>query len=90
MRVSLTKDKKSALRNTYIKPRLKECGIHRTKTGTWESSGCDPRKVGKKLSEVIQKMSELTDHIGGPIMNHLWIYIDRKFERKARTLMLRR
>lgn len=83
-RISLTKDKGSALRNQYIKPRLEGCGMRRTKTGTWESSGSDPRAAAKKLPEVVQKMASLTDQIHGPIMNHLWLYIDRKFERHPR------
>jgi hypothetical protein len=79
VRISLTKDQGSQIRNNLVKPLLEGCGIHRTKTGTWESAAADPECAAHTLSELTQQLAGLAVNDQGdtPILNHLWIYIDR-------------
>jgi len=82
VRFSLDYDQKSAVRNA-LAPILQRCGIHRTKTGTWESKKphCDPASAAKELSRVLKLLSDPTTHVGGAgphaKIDHIWFYIDR-------------
>jgi hypothetical protein len=82
VRVSLTSDAGSLLRNNVIKPLLESCHIFRTKTGTWESAAAEPGCAASTLSCLLEEAAKLADTAGdgSPILNHLWIYIDRVTE----------
>jgi|GEM_PF-3396133 len=82
VRISLTADQGSNVRNNIIKPLFEACGINRSKTGTWESEAAEPECAATTLSQLMQELSGLAAHYDGatPILNHLWIYIDRVSE----------
>jgi hypothetical protein len=79
IRFSLDNDTKSTVRNA-IEGALRECGIVRSTTGTWESRFADP-------VECAQSIGKLLDHLANPsgvsgvspdfMLDHLWIYVDR-------------
>ncbi len=82
IRFSLDYDRASAVRNA-LAPHLKNCGISRTKTGTWQSKvpHCDPGEAAKQLAKVLKILSNPQGHVGGASvhakLDHIWFYIER-------------
>lgn len=82
LRFSLDYDRNSSVRN-HIAPLLEQCGIRRTRTGTWESrdSHADPATASKQLARVLKVLSAPQSWVGsaGPHaeLDHFWLYMDR-------------
>jgi hypothetical protein len=77
VRMGLTRDERSILRNTFA-PLFVGCGFERTQTGTWENTVASPVCATKTLSKVLRKLAELPKVKGvAGEMKHFWVYLDK-------------
>jgi hypothetical protein len=82
IRFSLDYDASSKIRNAIV-PVLKQCGIRRTKTGTWQSRlpHPTPEAAARQLSRVLKMLSDPRGHVSGTTaharLDHIWFYIER-------------
>lgn len=82
IRFSLDYDSHSSVRNAIV-PVLRQCGIVRTKTGTWQSEDkhCSPTGAAKQLGKLLGMLKNPQAKINGAGPNakldHIWFYIER-------------
>lgn len=79
IRVSLTADTGSVIRNTVIEAGLRPCGVNNTVTGTWESLYADEALAAACITNVMLQLANPAGVAGADpaaLLNHIWIYID--------------
>jgi hypothetical protein len=82
VRFSLDYDKSSSVRNA-IAPVLRQCGIKRTKTGTWQSENqhCTPASAARQLRKLLRILEDPQNRVAGAgpsaELDHIWFYIER-------------
>jgi hypothetical protein len=82
IRFSLDYDSRSSVRNAIV-PVLTQCGIVRTKTGTWQSEDqhCSPAKAARQLGKLLEMLKNPQKRVNGAgahaMLDHIWFYIER-------------
>jgi len=81
IRLSIDDDLSSLVRNA-IQQHLENCGIKRTKTGTWQSEfpHCTSAAAAKQLGRVLKILSNPAQILGAnpdAKLDHIWFYIER-------------
>lgn len=79
VRIGITSDDGSVVRNSLILPELSAAGLENTKTGTWECSHANPVDAANHLSQILMKLASPNSISGASksmYLKHMWIYID--------------
>lgn len=86
VRVGLTQDTGSIVRNGALVPELVAMGLHNTATGTWEASFATEALAAARLSNVLAVLARPTAINGADPavrLKHLWVYIDDQSDQVA-------
>jgi hypothetical protein len=81
LRVGLTKDKGSIVRNTALEPSFKAMGLGNTTTGTWEATHVEEASAIEHLHKVLKTLADPASCSSAPAdvrFKHLWVYIDNE------------
>ena len=81
LRVGLTQDNGSVVRNTSLEPSFRAMGLQNTATGTWEANHVTEASAVTHLSAVLTALANPTTVPGAAPavrMKHLWVYLDNQ------------
>ena len=78
VRLGLTQDTGSIVRNGALVPELQAMGLHNTATGTWEASFTTEALAAARLSNVLAVVARPAAIKGADPavrLKHLWVYL---------------
>lgn len=75
LRIGLTSDTGSVLRNSLVETTLLSLGLTNTATGTWEAPAVTPTAAAVALTQILNGLAA-PPRPPGVSLKHLWIYID--------------
>ena len=79
IRVGISYDEESKVRNGILKPAFEAMGLVNSDTGTWEASHVDPRSASLHFSELFNQLADIevySEKYPNAGLKHLWIYVD--------------
>ena len=81
VRIGLTGDTGSVVRNNSLTPKFLETGLQNIATGTWEGTNIDQTLAARGMGEIfyiVADPSSVSQSSPDTALKHLWVYLDNQ------------